>query len=72
MRDPVLMDALRYWEARRVAYNLVLVLLAVVWIVFTWPHFQPAFRLDVVARLVVLLLLANIPYRAAYLVDIPA
>jgi hypothetical protein len=72
VRDPILMDALRYWETRRIAYNLALVLLAAAWIVFTWPHFRPAFRIDVLPRVVILLLLANLPYCAAYLVDVPA
>jgi hypothetical protein len=72
MHDPILVDALRYWETRRIAYNLALILLATAWVVLTWPHFQVAFRLDVAPRVVVLLLLANLPYCAAYLVDIPA
>ncbi len=70
--DPILKDALRYWETRRIAYNVALAMLVAGWVVLTWPHFQPAFRLDVVPRVVVLFLLANLPYCAAYLVDVPA
>lgn len=72
MRDPVFEDALRYWEPRRIAFNVALVLLAAAWVVLTWPHFQPAFRLDVIPKLLVLGVLANVCYSAAYLVDLPA
>jgi cytochrome bd-type quinol oxidase subunit 2 len=72
MLDPIFSDALRYWETRRVAYNLALVLLAAAWVVMTWPHFKPAFRWDVVPKLVALAAIANVCYCAAYLVDVPA
>ncbi|HXM37982.1 MAG TPA: hypothetical protein VN908_04895 [Gemmatimonadales bacterium] len=71
MLDPVIRDALRYWETRRIAYNLALTLLAAAWVVLTWPHFQPAFRLDVVPKLVALAAIANLCYCAAYLIDVP-
>lgn len=63
-------EAARFWEPRRVIYNLILTAVAVFWVVKTWPHFRPAaFRLDALLKLSVLALLANVCYSAAYLVD---
>jgi hypothetical protein len=39
--------------------------------VLTWPHFHPAFTLSSLLLLVILALLANACYCAAYFVDIP-
>jgi hypothetical protein len=75
-----LANALRYWEARRLIYNVLLAAVALAWLAFTWPHFRPAVHLmwvppgeqhTVLALLTVLALSANICYTAAYLVDIP-
>ena len=63
-------DAARYWERGRIGYNLVLSLIALGWIVFTWPHFRPAFTIPNGLRLLVLALLANVCYCAAYPVDL--
>jgi hypothetical protein len=67
----LLADALRYWEPRRLTYNLVLFAVALFWLVKTWPHFRPALALSPLLRLSVLALLANVCYSVAYLVDIP-
>ena len=66
-----LRNAARYWEPRRIGYNAALAALCVYWVVATWPHFQPAFNLPDLGRLLVLGLLANVCYSAAYLVDLP-
>ena len=66
-----LMEALRYWEPRRVTYNLVLSAVAITWIIATWPHFWPAFTLNSLPPLIVLARLANVCYCAAYFVDLP-
>jgi hypothetical protein len=68
---PLVRDAIRYWEFRRVWYNLVLTGLATAWVVLTWPHFQHALTLQHALQLLVLAALANLCYSAAYLVDIP-
>lgn len=62
-------DALRYWERRRIPYNLVLVAVVVAWMVATrseihWPPWGLALALFVLAAL------ANVLYSAAYCVDI--
>jgi hypothetical protein len=64
-------DATRYWEYRRIVYNLALIALVVAWLVLTWPHFQPALTLESALKLFILATLANLCYSAVYLVDIP-
>jgi len=66
-----LTDAIRFWEPRRLVYNFVLAVVVVVWIVATWPHFQPALTLHSLLLLSVLAVLANVCYCAAYFVDLP-
>jgi hypothetical protein len=67
----ILGDAIRYWETRRIVYNLVLTAAVLAWIVLTWPHFRPAFNLHALPLLFVLAALANLCYCAAYLADVP-
>jgi hypothetical protein len=65
-----LVDAIRFWEPRRLVYNPILAVVVVVWIVASWPHFRPALTLHSLLLLGILALLANACYCAAYLVDI--
>jgi hypothetical protein len=67
-RDTVA-SAVRFWERRRPAYNFVLTGLVVGWVVVTWPHFRPGFNLTAFAKMLVLAVLANVCYCAAYPVD---
>jgi hypothetical protein len=64
-------NAIRYWEPRRLFYNLVLTAVVFTWIAASWPHFRPAFNLTALFLLVILGLIANACYCAAYLIDIP-
>lgn len=64
-------DALRYWELRRIPYNLVLAAVVLAWITLSWPHFRPAFNWPSLLALIVLALLANLCYCAAYIADVP-
>ena len=66
----VLADALRFWEPRRLFYNLSLTAVAVFSLVDSWPHFRPAFKLSSLPPLLGLGLIANLCYCAAYLVDL--
>ncbi len=66
----VLDDAIRYWERRRIVYNVILVLVVAGWVVLTWPHFRSALTLNSLFRLFVLAVLANVCYSSAYVVDI--
>jgi hypothetical protein len=62
-------ETARFWESRRLWYNVVLSIVVLLWVVFTWPHFRPALTLEALGKMLVLALLANICYCAAYLVD---
>ena len=64
-------DALRYWEPRRIIYNLLLGAIVLGWLVLTWPHFRTALTLQALLLMFVLAVLANVCYCAAYLLDIP-
>jgi hypothetical protein len=66
-----LRNAAKYWEPRRILYNLVLMAVAVAWLFLTWPHFRPALNFSSLLKMSVLALMANVCYCAAYLVDIP-
>jgi hypothetical protein len=64
-------DALRYWEIRRIPYNIVLLAVTACWLLATWPHFRTALTLHSLLLFVILAGLANACYCAAYLVDLP-
>jgi hypothetical protein len=63
-------EAIRFWEKRRIVYNGMLTVVAVAWVVWTWPHFRGALTFEHALALFVLALLANICYCAAYLAEI--
>jgi hypothetical protein len=67
----LLAEAIRFWEPRRLLYNLVLATVVGIWLTTTWPHFRPMMKFNSLLLLAILALLANICYCAAYLVDIP-
>lgn len=64
-------NAIRFWELRRLVYNLVLSAVVVAWVAVTWPHFRPMVDVHSLLLLAILALVANACYCAAYLVDIP-
>jgi len=68
----ILSDALRYWEWRRIFYNLVLATVVALWLITTWPHFRNAISWQGLLFLVITCTLANLCYCAAYVADIPA
>jgi len=65
-----LLDAVRFWEPRRVIYNLAVIGLAAAVVVKTWPHFRPAFHWGAVPQLLVLGAIANVCYSAAYVPEL--
>ncbi len=69
MRDS-LHQAIRFWEPRRIGYNLALLALAGAWAVRTWPTFRPAVVLPHLPEILVLAGLANLCYCAAYIVEL--
>ena len=66
----LLSTAARFWEPRRILYNLILLGVCIVWLIASWPHFRPALHLSNLLPMIVLALFANFCYSAAYLVDI--
>ena len=62
-------ESARFWEPRRLWYNSALATVVLLWVVFTWPDFRPAFTLEALGKMLVLALLANLCYSAAYPVD---
>lgn len=67
----ILTDAIRYWERRRIAYNIVLAAAVAAWVLLTWPHFRDSLSLASVTALLILAAIANILYCAAYVADLP-
>ena len=67
----LVVDAVHFWEPRRLLYNLVLIAVVLNWLLSFWFHFRPAITFFSLFQLSVLALLANVCYSAAYVVDIP-
>jgi hypothetical protein len=66
----ILSDAIRYWQPRRILYNLVLAGVSAAWVVLTWPHFRGSLTPQSLLFLTVLAALANVCYCGAYLPDV--
>lgn len=64
-----LKDAAAFWERQRIWYNVALVVIVILWVVFTWPHFRPALTLVAFGKMLVLAGLANLCYCAGYAVE---
>jgi hypothetical protein len=67
-----LTDAMRYWEPRRVIYNLVLVAVVAIHAVRLWLSSELTVTADTFLWLIIIAVLANVAYCAAYLADVPA
>ena len=65
-----LSDALRYWEPRRIVYNVALGLVVMVGFLVNLPSSRSSLNFDLLQGLFVLAVLANIAYCAAHIVDI--
>jgi hypothetical protein len=63
-------DAIRYWEPRRLLYNLVLAAIVLSYFGMYYPATRSVLSIDSVLFLFLLVVLANVAYCAAYLVDI--
>jgi hypothetical protein len=68
--DPRIAGAVRFWEQRRIPYNLLLTMVFVGWVAVSWPSLKGAFSLVHFAQLAVLALIANVLYCAAYLAEL--
>lgn len=68
----ILTDAIRYWERRRIAYNLVLAAITLAVIALAWPESGYILSMNVGMNLLflfILAVLANVVYCSAYIVD---
>jgi hypothetical protein len=67
--SPRFLEAAYFWEPRRLWYNAALILVVGLWLGLTWPHFRPALNLVALGKMLVLALLANVCYCAAYVAE---
>jgi hypothetical protein len=63
-------DALRYWELRRIFYNLLLAVIVVSHFVAAWPGSRAYLTVNDPLGLFLLAVLANIAYSAVYVADV--
>jgi len=63
-------DAIRFWEPWRVAYNLVLTVIVVIYFTVSYPLSRAVISVDFILGLFLLAVVANVAYCAAYVVDI--
>jgi len=63
-------DSLRYWEPRRVVYNVVLGAVVLTYFLTAWPESKATITLNGILLLFILAVLANVCYCAAYLGDV--
>ena len=68
-RSPELLATVRFWEPRRILYNLALTVVVLLWVIATWPHFRPAMTASALVAMLGLAMLANVCYCAAYFAD---
>src|SRR5206468_3554400 len=69
LRD-VISDALRYWELRRLLYNVLLAAVVGAHFIAAWPTSRSSLTLDGLLALFVLAVLANIAYSTVYVADV--
>lgn len=65
-----LSNAIRYWEPRRILYNLVLAVIVVVHFVQGLPFSKSVLQFNSLLLLFALAVLANVAYCAAYIPDV--
>ena len=63
-------SAIRYWEPRRLVYNIVLAAIVLVYFGLSYPATKSLVSIDSILFLFLLVVLANVANCAAYLVDI--
>ena len=63
-------DALRYWELRRIFYNLLLAVIVIAHVAAAWPRSRQALTLDSALGLFILTVVANVAYSVVYAADI--
>jgi hypothetical protein len=65
-----LSNAIRYWEPRRIVYNVLLAAIVIVHFVLNLPFSKTELQVDIFLGLFLLAVLANVAYCAAYVPDV--
>ena len=68
----VMSDALGFWEPRRIAYNMLLLIIAIAFLSSDWRHGEVDADFQLFALLAAYLVLANLLFCAAYLSELLA
>lgn len=63
-------DAIKFWEPWRIAYNIALAAIVVLYFAIAYPLSKSAITIDFCLGLFLLAVIANVAYCAAYIVDI--
>lgn len=63
-------DAIKFWEPRRILYNLALAAIVIAYFAIGYPASKAALTVDFCLGLFLLAVIANVAYCAAYVVDI--
>lgn len=66
----ILDDAIRYWELRRIPYNLILAAVVIAWLVANRANLHEALLWPAILALFVMAALANVLYSVAYCLDV--
>ena len=66
----ILDDAMRFWELRRIPYNVILAAVVIVWLVANRAHLNEALLWPAILALFVMGALANVLYSVAYCLDV--
>lgn len=66
----ILDDAIRYWELRRIPYNLILAAVVIAWLVANRANLHEALLWPAILALFVMAALANVLYSLAYCLDV--
>ena len=66
----ILDDAIRYWELRRIPYNVMLVAVVILWLAANRAHLHEALVGPAILVLFVMAALANVLYSVAYCLDV--
>lgn len=66
----ILDDAMRFWELRRIPYNLILAAVVIVWLVANRAHLNEALLWPAILALFVMAALANVLYSVAHCLDV--
>ena len=63
-------NGLRYWEPRRIFYNVVLAVVVLGHLFAAWPRVQARLSFDLTLQVFLMAVVANLCYCAVYLADV--